>query len=65
MGGISKGGRGGEKLRGNMGTYTVNAINASMLTMVHLKGVAHSSGFSTSPRGSKSMMVVLAMSAAS
>lgn len=36
---------------------------ASMLTMVHLKGAAHSNGFSASPLGSKSMMVVSGMSA--
>jgi hypothetical protein len=39
-------------------TYTVNAMRASMHTMVHLKAAGHSSGFSASPLGSKSTMVV-------
>lgn len=47
--------------------YTVKAMSASMLTMAHLKGAGQSSGFSGSPLGSKSTMVVssAAMSAPS
>lgn len=63
MGGLTNTARGGRREEGGgegrreekrEHTYTVKAMRARRVTIPHFKAMGHSSGLSTSPRGSKS-----------